>query len=58
MFPKMQGGWGSERGGPRDWGSNPLSPLKTLPPSPLDQTRWTFVQLLTLEGTRSFLNQK
>lgn len=30
----MQGGWGSERGGPRDWGSNPPSPFKTLPPSP------------------------
>lgn len=42
----------------RDWGSNPLYLFRPSLPQPLDQTQWTFVQLLALERTRSFLNQK
>ena len=57
-FIRCGGLGGSERGGPETGVATPLHLSRPPLPHPLDQTQWTFVQLLALEGTRSFLNQK
>lgn len=57
-FHKMRGLGGQSVGAPRLGWRPPFTFLDPPLPHPLDQTQWTFVQLLALEGTRSFLNQK
>lgn len=54
----MRGLGGQSVGAPRLGWRPPFTFLDPPLPHPLDQTQWTFVQLLALEGTRSFLNQK
>lgn len=58
-FIKCSGvGESPESWGPETGVASPFT-FKDLPSlNPPDQTQWTFVQLLALEGTRSFLNQK